>query len=122
MLSDSGPEFTDDIEYRWPLMHQVTMKNLFSYGLAAMLALTLSGPAAAACFADYKAKRDNPLRLHYGVVKLPDAVCLDHELAEQEVADLIAAGHWKLLKVLKVFRTKGLDKRKDRAGKYFLRF
>ena len=33
--------------------------------LAAALALALAGPAAAECYADYKAKRDEPLKLHY---------------------------------------------------------
>jgi hypothetical protein len=35
--------------------------------LALSLFLAAAQPAAAACYADYKAKQDAPLRLHYGV-------------------------------------------------------
>ena len=41
----------------------------------ALAMILLPALAEAACFADYKAKRDNPLRLHYGVVKLSDGAC-----------------------------------------------
>ena len=34
------------------------------------LTLALAGPAQAACFADYTAKQDAPLRLHYGVAQI----------------------------------------------------
>ena len=41
---------------------------------ATLLALTLALPAqAAGCYADYKAKQDNPLRLHYGVAQISGA-------------------------------------------------
>jgi hypothetical protein len=78
--------------------------------------------ASAACYADYKAKRDNPLRLHYGVVELPDAACGNPDQATQEVADRLASEGWRLLNVLSVFDENGLDKRKESAGKFFLRF
>ena len=42
---------------------------LATYGLAALVALA-GLPAAADCYADYKAKRDDPLQLHYGVIAL----------------------------------------------------
>jgi hypothetical protein len=32
-------------------------------------------PAAAACYADYRAQKTNPLDLHYGVIQLPDDAC-----------------------------------------------
>ncbi len=43
------------------------MKRLITL---ATLALVLAGPAAAECYADYKAKRDEPLQLHYGVAQV----------------------------------------------------
>ena len=49
-------------------------KHIRILGLAALVALT-GLPAAAECYADYKAKRDDPLKLHYGVIALPDAIC-----------------------------------------------
>ncbi len=48
------------------------MKRLITL---AALALALAGPAAAECYADYKAKRDEPLQLHYGVARVSDANC-----------------------------------------------
>jgi hypothetical protein len=42
--------------------------------LAAALGI-LAGPAAAACYADYRAQKTNPLDLHYGVIQVPDDAC-----------------------------------------------
>jgi len=90
--------------------------------LATLTALAISGSAEAACYADYKAKRDNPLRLHYGVIELPDAVCADVAQATAEIRARLASDTWQLLNVLSVFDADGLDNRKKSAGKYFLRF
>ena len=92
-------------------------------GLALLLGLT-SLPAAAECSADYKAKRDAPLRLHYGVVELPDPACESREAAAAEIAARIAVEGWVLLSVVSVFDASGLDdeKRKESAGAYFLRY
>lgn len=90
--------------------------------LAGLLAVTLAGPAAAACYADYKAKRDNPLRLHYGVVELPQAVCGSPGAAEAIVRDRIATGGWELLNVIGTFDERGLEERRANAAEFFLRF
>lgn len=90
--------------------------------LACVLLAALSGPAAAACYADYKAKRDNPLRLHYGVVELSEAACRDRARAEREVRARVEGGGWQLLNVVSVFDASGLDERRESAGAYFLRF
>ena len=37
--------------------------------------LMLGTAADAECFADYKAKRDEPLKLHYGVAQVSDGNC-----------------------------------------------
>ncbi len=98
------------------------MRKLLIHTAAAALALVLAGPAAAACYADYKAKRDNPLRLHYGVMELPDEACADPELAALEIARRIAVDSWQLLNILSFFDEKGLEKRRESAGKFFLRY
>ncbi|OED46047.1 hypothetical protein AB838_21650 [Rhodobacteraceae bacterium (ex Bugula neritina AB1)] len=88
--------------------------------LAAVL-LALSPPAYAAdCYADYKAKQDNPLRLHYGVIQL-SGTC-KKKAARNEIQSRIAPGGWTLLNVLSVFGPEGLQKRKANAGSYYLRF
>ena len=85
------------------------------------LAVMLSGAAASAeCYADYKAKQDDPLRLHYGVADIrgdctPDA-------AAAELTPRLRAGGWQLLNVVSTFDEAGLEERKDSAGEFFLRF
>ncbi len=91
--------------------------------LAASLVSVLAASAAsAACYADYKAKRDNPLRLHYGVIELPDAACASQKAARPEIARRIAGDGWKLLNVLSIFGPEGLENRKESAGEFFLRY
>lgn len=85
-----------------------------------LLALTLMPAAAqAACYADYKAKRDRPLQLHYGVMQVSS--CSPAE-ARQEVAGRLASAGWTLLNVLSTFDESGLERRKADAGQYYLRF
>lgn len=82
---------------------------------------TFAGPAAAACYADYKAKQDAPLRLHYGVAEISDKGCT-RAAAKAELGPRLASGGWTLLTVLSTFGPEGLDERKPSAGAYFLRY
>lgn len=82
----------------------------------------MAAPASAACYADYKAKKDNPLRLHYGVIELPDAACSNRRNAASAVSARIDKDGWSLLNVLSVFDKDGLSERKESAGKYYLRY
>lgn len=93
--------------------------------LAITLSLTLLAVAApqgasAACYADYKAKQDNPLKLHYGVAELTGACA--KKAAKAELTPRLAREGWTLLNVLSVFGDDGLQERKESAGTYFLRF
>lgn len=88
---------------------------------ATLLAL-LALPASAECYADYKAKQDGPLRLHYGVAQVSDSLCGDKKAARAELEPRLAAGGWTLMKILGFFGPEGLDERKESAGDYFLRF
>ncbi|PRY20649.1 hypothetical protein CLV78_11222 [Aliiruegeria haliotis] len=88
------------------------------------LAVTLSllaAPATAACYSDYKAKRDDPLRLHYGVIALNGNACTK-AAAKKQIPKRIAADGWTLLNVLGVFDEAGLQERKKSAGKFYLRY
>lgn len=85
------------------------------------LALALAAPASAACYADYKAKRDNPYGLHYGVAEVPDSAC-SREAAVPEIARRIGRDGWELLSVMSVFGDDGLDSRRESAGAFFLRY
>ena len=85
------------------------------------LGLAFASPAAAECFADYKAKQDDPLRLHYGVAQVLETAC-SPDAAERELAPRLAQEGWTLLNVLATFGPEGLDERKASAGAYFLRY
>ncbi|PWJ17486.1 hypothetical protein [Jannaschia seohaensis] len=85
-----------------------------------VLASLAAGAAQAACYADYKAKQDNPLRLHYGVMEVPDGAC-SREAAASVIASRLRDG-WQLLDVVSVFGPEGLDQRRASAGAYFLRY
>ncbi len=94
------------------------MKSLLA---TVALVLGLASPATAECYADYKAKRDEPLKLHYGVAQVSDANC-SPGAAEGELAPRLASDGWTLLNVLSTFGADGLEERKASAGAYFLRY
>ena len=95
--------------------------NMKTALLGAALLLALSGAAGAECYADYKAKKDSPLQLHYGVAQVSDANC-SRAGAKGELAPRLAADGWTLLNVLSTFGPEGLAERKASAGAYFLRY
>ncbi|MCK0168564.1 hypothetical protein MWU52_13445 [Jannaschia sp. S6380] len=96
------------------------MTQPLTIALPLMAALLLAGPASAACYADYKAKRDDPLRLHYGVIEIPEDDCT---VAAATAALRARLGDgWQLLQVQSVFGPEALDERRAGAGEYFLRY
>ena len=94
--------------------------RLSAFPLAALL-IGMALPAHAACYADYKAKQDAPLRLHYGVMQVAAAACSGGDPAT-EMRQRLAAGGWTLLNVISVFGPEGLPERKANAGAYHLRY
>ncbi|SFR36137.1 hypothetical protein [Litoreibacter janthinus] len=98
-------------------MKHIIYITAFSLSLSA-----LALPAQAACYADYKAKKDNPLKLHYGVIKVSNAACSSPSAAASAIAPRLAAAGWTLLNIVSLFNDGGLDGRKANAGPYFLRF
>lgn len=95
--------------------------KLIRLPLYAAVLVALAGPAFAAdCYADYKAKQDNPLKLHYGVAKI-SGQCTK-SAARTQLEQRLGARGWTLLNVVSVFGPEGLDQRKNSAGSNFLRF
>lgn len=76
--------------------------------------------AQAACYADYKAKQDDPLRLHYGVTEIRGECSVGSAAAQ--LRDGLARDGWQLLNVLGVFDDSGLEERRDSAGEFYLRY
>ena len=93
------------------------MKQITALLIASLLTATA---AHADCYADYKAKRDNPLNLHYGVAQVSGACTKAN--ARVQVEPRIAVDGWELLNIVSVFDKAGLGERKDSAGAYFLRY
>ena len=95
-------------------------------GRAAALALALAALAAtpalaqSPCYADYRAKQDGPLRLHYGTAQV-GAPCTV-AAAAQALGPRLAAAGWTLLDVLSVFGADGLAQREGDAGEFHLRY
>jgi len=108
------------IEYHGGKPHGLAMKcKPFPLLIAALICF--GGPASAAdCYADYKAKQDNPLKLHYGVAELRKGC--SKSSARNELSQRLKGRGWKLLNVVSVFGPEGLAKRKKSAGPNFLRF
>ena len=85
------------------------------------LCLSLAAPAMAQdCYADYKAKQNDPLRLHYGVSQI-DGACSKAN-AQAQISSRLSRDGWVLLNVLSVFDASGLEGRKADAGAYYLRY
>lgn len=97
------------------------MKRI-TLSLLTIAALSLPAlPAdAAGCYADYKAKQENPLRLHYGVAQLSGAC--SRAAAQAQLSARLAANGWTLLNIVSVFGDEGLNQRRASAGQNFLRF
>ncbi|QIZ82578.1 hypothetical protein [Thalassovita gelatinovora] len=97
------------------------MKNIVVTSLIA-LTIALGSPVLAQteCYADYKAKQDAPLRLHYGVAQIT-GTC-SKSSATSELKSRLTAEGWILLNILSVFGPEGLEERRGSAGVYFLRF
>lgn len=97
------------------------MKHSLAIPLICAALLALVAPAQAAdCYADYKAKQNNPLKLHYGVIQLRSGC--SKPAARTEIQSRIAPAGWTLLNVMSVFGPEGLQQRKANAGSYYLRF
>ena len=107
-----------------PLWHKKTskpMKRFLKPLLTALALAVLAGPLHAACYADYRARMDNPLRLHYGVIEVPQNAC-SVGAASSYVSGRLASQGWTLVQVISVFDESGLTSRRADAGQNFLRF
>ncbi len=85
-----------------------------------LLVAAFSLSANAECFYSYKAKRDNPLQLHYGVIKV-DGSC-QQPTPSREIASRIARDGWTLLSVVGTVAQPKLNLERERAGEFFLKY
>lgn len=94
------------------------MRYVLSFLLIGLL--TMPAMAQSPCYADYKARTTEPLRLHYGTIELRGAC--DVRAAATEIAERIAPDGWQLLEVVGIFGAEGLQEREADAGAYHLRY
>ena len=85
------------------------------------LVIFLTQSAQAACYADYKAKQENPLKLHYGIMKFDSVECTAGIMQKKVALRLLPHG-WTLLNLLTVSRKLPTTQRKENAGENFLRY
>ncbi len=85
------------------------------------LVIFLTQSAQAACYADYKAKQENPLKLHYGIMKFDSVECTT-SIVQKKVALRLLPHGWTLLNLLTVSRKLPTTQRKENAGENFLRY
>ena len=97
------------------------MKTLLTLPAATLALALAAAPAGAACFAEYKAKQDNPLQLHYGVMELGPS-CPPRRDAQDEVAARLQRGGWVLLNVISLFEGTPSEAQKQNAGQHYLRY
>lgn len=96
------------------------MRHIFRIIALCGLSLVAAPAAAQTCYADYKAKQDDPLRLHYGIAQISGPCTLP--AARTELEPRLASDGWVLLNVVSVFGPEGLDGRRANAGAYYLRY
>lgn len=89
-----------------------------------VIALSAALPAAAdaACYVEYKAKRDNPLRLQYGVALLPGNVCPTRDSAAAQLVQRLDRAGWTLLTVQSLSTAEPSAQMKANAGEFYLRY
>lgn len=88
---------------------------------AVLLVMTLAGQASAQCYADYKAKQDNPLRLQYGIIELPQSACASVQAARDYAEPVISRSGWTLLQIESIFDQSEYQSRSANAGAIHLR-
>jgi hypothetical protein len=90
--------------------------------LSLILALLLPVAAEAQCYAEYKAKQDNPLRLHYGIIALDSAACPGPAAAGRAVTQRLSGSGWTLLNIVGLSEAPPTDQQRANAGDFYLRF
>ncbi|WP_417250212.1 hypothetical protein [Celeribacter sp.] len=89
--------------------------------IATLLVIALPLGAQAACYAEYKAKRENPLKLHYGVAEIAPNACTPAKAAAA-LAPRLAKDGWILLTIVGMIDETKLEAVKDSAGAFYLKY
>ncbi|MCA0993889.1 hypothetical protein [Alloyangia pacifica] len=88
----------------------------------ALLASCVASAAQADCYAEYKAKQDDPLRLQYGIALLPTPECPTKNTAAAQLEIRLDRNGWTLLSIVGLSEQEPSDKKKKNAGDFYLRY
>lgn len=94
-------------------MKHILLSGLVLFGSASF--------AQAACYVHYKAKQEDPLKLHYGIAQVADAAC-NRDAANPILGARLTNQGWTLLNIVKVSPQAPTQEEQANAGEYFLRF
>jgi hypothetical protein len=94
--------------------------KLIKISLALCFATFFSASHANECFVLYKAKKDNPLKLHLGLIQI-NGQCSDHDVESITNKRLSSTG-WKLLQIVTASGNIDTKKMESDLGDYFLKY
>lgn len=99
-----------------PLMFPAVTRRL----AAALVLISLALPSAAAadCYVHYKAKRDRPYGLHYGIVQVSGSCPAS---PQRTVQSRISSGGWSILNIVKVTTARPSSSEIASAGSHYYR-
>ena len=94
--------------------------KLIKISLVLCFATFDSAAYANECFVLYKAKKDNPLKLHLGLIQI-NSQCSNHDI-EGITSKRLSSTGWKLLQIVKVSSNVDTKKMESDLGDYFLKY
>ena len=94
--------------------------KLIKISLVLCFTTLFSAAYANECFVLYKAKKDNPLKLHLGLIQI-NGQCASHDIEGITIQRLNSTG-WKLLQIVKTSSNIDAEKMEKDLGDYFLKY
>lgn len=95
--------------------------RLTTLALALGATLTLALPASAACYAEYRASRQNPVQLAYGVAEIRGGAC-NAQAAAQYLQARLAQSGWTLQNVLSTVDSNSAPANAGYTGGHYLSY
>ena len=83
---------------------------------AILVSLALATQASAQCYADFKAKKDDPWQGQYGIIELPASACGSLDAAKSYAKPVIARSGWELLQIRSIFDASEFQSRSANAS------
>lgn len=99
------------------------MLKLFKMHILGMMFLAFSNTLVLAgdkCFYEYKAKQDDPLRLHVGILQTNHKCGANQAMAE--LRQRLDAGGWKLIQVVTSFEERPSNEQLQKYGHFIFKY